>query len=89
MSANFKKFFDPATINENEKKILAADYFEKLRVKLKIAFAFPENPQREYKWNDPHASELMLEYIVHGGKEVLVNTQDYQKRIKELADSKS
>ncbi len=84
MNDDIKKLFDPATLPKRSyKRILAAEY-DQMRTILCLPFAFPDEPERVFDWDDPHARRFLFEYQAHGGKEVLVDEQMYLERLKNL-----
>lgn len=87
MNDGLKKFFDPQTIPEDDYKVVPVDYFERVRHKLKLSFAFPAEPNKLYRWDDPEVQKNLLDFKSKGGSEILVERGQYEQRIKELAES--
>jgi len=87
MSDDLKKFFDPKTVSVDNYRTVPLDYFEKVRHKLKLAFALSDNPLKLYQWDDPEAQRSLLEYKANGGSEILIDREKYDLKIKELAES--
>lgn len=85
MSDGLKKFFDPKTLPLTEKKTVALDYFMRVRTKLCLTFVLPDAPDRLLKWDDPKAVFFLEEYRARGGTEVLVDLEQYNLKIKNLA----
>lgn len=88
MNDGLKKFFDPQSIPKEDYKAIAVDYFEKIRHKLRLSFAFPNNPEKILHWDDPEVEKSLFDFKAKGGSEILVKREQYEQKIKELADSK-
>lgn len=85
MNDGLKKFFDPKSLPKTEQKTVALDYFMRVRTKLCLTFVLPDAPDRLLQWDDPKAVFFLEEYRARGGTEVLVDLEQYNLKIKNLA----
>ncbi len=66
---------------------VAVDYFQLVRLKLKIDFCFPEDESKSYRWDLKGVDKLLGEYKSRGGHHVMVDFEEYEQKIKALAKS--
>lgn len=86
MAKNLDKFFDPATLPQKTKVEVDISYFKTVRSKLQISFAIPNDPNKVYEWDYPLADKLLSDSIDSGVEFVIVEKNNYEKKVKELAN---